>query len=127
MPSFAKIDENNIVIQTITATYKFIRDGNVGAPSSWLEFSKTDPEKRRFPGIGWIYDPIEDNFFPPKPFPSWVWTKDENLNMEYWAPPIPFPGTPENGWSGRWDEELRQWIEEPPGHFDWDLDRWVPD
>ena len=91
MPSFAKIDENNIVIQTITATYKFIRDGNVGAPSSWLEFSKTDPEKRRFPGIGWIYDPIEDNFFPPKPFPSWVWTKDENLNMEYWAPPIPFP------------------------------------
>lgn len=127
MPSFVQIDENNIVINVITATRRFIKSGVVGDPKFWLEITPHGETRKRHPSPQYIYDPELDDFFPPKPYPSWVWTYDAKLNAEYWAAPIPFPGTPENGWSGWWDEATLQWIENPPGHFDYDLDRWVPD
>lgn len=127
MPSFAKIDENNVVTEVITATYKFIRSGEVGPRSDWIECSNVDPEKPRIPSVGWVFYQDKNDFLPPKPYPSWIWGFDERYGTEYWMAPIPFPGTPENGWSGRWDEESQQWIQDPPGHFDYDLDKWVPD
>lgn len=126
MASFVQIDENNIVVKVIVATAQFIRSGAVGDPKKWLEYTPYSETRKRYPGTGWFYDPDEDDFFPPKPYPSWVWINDPYGDGEYWSPPIPFPGTPENGLAFEWDEESKSWVP-VAGHFDEELQRFVPD
>lgn len=126
MPKFAKIDENNVVQSVIVATPKFIRTISGEDSSTWVEVDIHGTTRNRFPGIGWFYDNDTDNFYPPKPYPSWIWQKNEILGFYSWAPPVPFPGTPENGIAANWDEDSQTWIE-IPGHFDDELQRFVPD
>lgn len=140
MADYAQIDENNIVIKTIAATRKFINSGAVGNPASWLECSKSgEAGSRRYPGIGYFYDPETDNFYPPKPEenPSFIWTIDERTGLEGWLPPVPYPGRSDQGQHLLWDEETLQWIENTdpttwvnphgPVRYDPELGRMVDD
>ena len=56
-----------------------------------------------YAGIGYTYDPIDDAFIAPKPYPSWV------LNSKkQWDPPIAYPT---DGKLYGWNEETGDWHE----------------
>ncbi len=82
--------------------------------------------------MGYFYDPSTDQFYPPKPpeYPSWIWGRDERLNIEAWMPPVPYPGRLSNPVHVIWDEASLQWVESDEstrvknidGPVDWDPD-----
>lgn len=98
MTTFAKIDQNNIVVDVIVAEQNIINSGALGDPSKWIQTSRNTregvhlvvggtPLRKNYAGIGYTYDAERDAFIPPKRYESWV------LNEETctWQSPIPEP------------------------------------
>ena len=109
MAHYAYIDENNIVVNVIVG-----RDENElidglepeiyyaqGTPYIVKRTSYNGRIRSRFAGIGDSYDPVNDVFISPAPFPSWH--LDESFE---WQPPVP---KPEIGY-WYWDESKQEWI-----------------
>ena len=65
------------------------------------------PYRKNYAGIGYIYDPTLDAFYPPKPYNSWTL----NTNSCLWEAPVAYPN----------DEKIYIWNED---ELRWDL---VPD
>lgn len=102
MSYFAKV-ENEIVQNVICADQSFI-DTQTG---TWIE---TDPNahggiglRANYAGIGYTYDSINDVFYAPQPFPSWVISAPTWL----WQAPIPYPN---DGNLYKWDEATLSWV-----------------
>jgi hypothetical protein len=133
MAHFAKIDSNNIVTQVIVITdeqehrgQEFINQ-DLGLEGTWLKTSYNTfqnkhkiggtPYRGNYAGIGFTYDPENDVFLEPKPYPSWT------LSTERWRwePPVPKPvitrTVVENevtiGVGHKWNEETLTWDELP--------------
>jgi hypothetical protein len=119
MGSFAKIDENNIVIQVISCeeeTAKLLPE-----PETWIQTSRNTiggvhleggtPLRMNYAAIGSFYDKDLDIFIPAKFNDSFVLDKTTYT----WVPPIPKP-SPKDGYDYRWDITTESWIEEliPP-------------
>ena len=62
------------------------------------------PYRKNYAGIGYIYDPTLDAFYPPKPFNSWILNESTCI----WEAPVSYPND-EKIYS--WDEETVFWIE----------------
>lgn len=121
MSHFAKINENNIVIDLMVAEQDDINMGLWGDPSQWLQTSyntrggihygqdgKPDGGiaiRKNYAGLGYSYDKERDAFIPPKPFDSWVL----NERTCIWDPPTPYP---QDGKIYIWEEALQEWKEE---------------
>jgi hypothetical protein len=120
MAHFAQIDQNNIVVQVIVAEQDFIDSGAIGDPAKWIQTSYNtrggihygpdgQPDggpavRGNYAGIGFVYDPANDVFYPPQPYPSWTisaptWT---------WAAPTPCPV---DGNIYTWDEATSTWTQ----------------
>ena len=67
----------------------------------WAETYIETPGKN-YANIGDTYDPVNENFIAPQPYPSW--TLDSN---DIWQPPVPQPPAPPRTY---WDEQLQEWI-----------------
>lgn len=120
MTTFARIDENNIVIDVITAEQDVIASGAVGDPNRWIQTSRNTKEgvhlsiggtplRKNYAGIGYTYDAERDAFIPPKRYESWV------LNEETctWQAPVEQPENHVNT-NGKfvmynWNEDTLQW------------------
>ncbi|CAB4156767.1 hypothetical protein UFOVP658_147 [uncultured Caudovirales phage] len=106
MAHWAEIDENNIVIRVTVGDnndpdegYKWLID-NLGG--RWIQTSYNNNFRKRYAGIGFTYDELNDVFISPSPYPSWV------LNKSFdWVAPIPMPT--EGSWL--WDETSISWQE----------------
>tara|TARA_B100000929_G_scaffold157995_1_gene125113 strand:+ start:551 stop:1102 length:552 start_codon:yes stop_codon:yes gene_type:complete len=152
MARFAELDENNIVLQVIIVGNEittiddveveqrgidFLNDlfpdsGTWVQTSMWTwdgkhhgEDGNEDggtPLRGRHAGIGFTYDPSNDIFHAPKPYPSWTL----NTTTAEWEAPSAYvlgyewdedtlawvkPDTPFASWV-TWNEELGRW--EPP-------------
>jgi len=120
MAHFAQINQNNIVVQVIVAEQDFIDLGLVGDPVKWIQTSYNtqggihygpdgQPDggsavRGNYAGIGFVYDPVNDVFYPPQPYPSWTisapsWT---------WTAPTPYPV---DGNMYTWDEATNTWVQ----------------
>jgi hypothetical protein len=105
MAHYAKIDENNIVVQVIVAEESVIN--SFDNPDEWIQTSYNThrgvhsagetPLRKNFAGIGYTYDTERDAFYSPKPFNSW--TLDESSCT--WEPPIERPN----------DDKIYSWNE----------------
>jgi len=134
MGHFAKIiqvDNQYIVDTVIVADPEDIESGIHGPISDWVQTSyntragkhyitntqqlsedQSKALRKNYAGIGYIYDPIRDAFYPPKPFPS------HTLNEEtcMWEAPVPYPSDRgQRDANGNvidyyWNEETLQWI-----------------
>jgi hypothetical protein len=114
MSHFAKIDENNTVVQVIVAEQDVIDSGLFGDPESWIQTSYNTqggqhllggtPLRKNYAGIGYTYDARLDAFIPPKPYASWV-LNEETCTWDARTP------SPSDGKAYRWDEETTSWIE----------------
>lgn len=109
MAHWAKLDENNVVIQVCVGDnndpngdegYQWLID-NLGG--TWVKTSYNASFGKKFAGIGDTYVSSTGNFKPPQPFSSWKWsaTKWE------WNAPTPYPT---DGEIYLWDEATTDWV-----------------
>ena len=116
MAHFAELDDNNIVKQVIVVSNVDISDSDgieneeigiffckklFGAQTKWKQTSYNNNFRKRFAGIGYTYDAINDVFINPQPYPSW--TLDDNFD---WQPPVEKPSDEQEY---EWNEDTQSW------------------
>jgi hypothetical protein len=120
MSHFAKLDDNNIVLEVVVVSNETI--DNLPFPESepiginfltewsdgyanWKQTSYNANFRKHYAGIDYSYDSDLDAFISPKPYPSWT------LNTETctWEASVPYPA---DGALYSWDELNQQWIKE---------------
>jgi hypothetical protein len=117
MAHFAKLDENNFIIEVHVVSNDVITINGIESEqlgidfltnllnyNLWRQTSYNGSFRKNYAGIGYYYDSIRDAFIPPKPFPSWTLNEDTCL----WQSPIPYPN---DGKMYQWNEEIGNWEE----------------
>ena len=116
MAYFAKLDENNYVIEVHCVANEALDSNNeeqsgIGfltqwsnGYTNWKQTSYNNRIRKNYAGIGYTYDEIRDAFIPPKPFNSWVL----NESTCRWDAPVPFPA---DGKKYIWNEQSLSWDE----------------
>ena len=123
MAHFAKLDENNIVLQVNVVSNDALDLNNEeasgiafltewsGGYSNWKKTSynaATNGYRFNYAGIGYTFDSTKGTdgaFIPPKPFNSWVLDEDTCR----WQAPTPMPTT--EGKFYYWSEDDLSWRE----------------
>ena len=132
MATFAKINENGLVLAVHAVNNKDICDENGNENEEkginflinchgWLLWKQTSyntrggihikegtPFRKNYAGIGYTYDKNRDAFIPPKTSNSWIL----NENTCLWEPPIPMPNTETDGQKDfyYWKEDNNSWV-----------------
>jgi hypothetical protein len=116
MAHFAKLDENNIVLEVNVVNNSELDASNEeasgiafltewsGGYSNWKQTSYSGSFRKNFAGVGYTYDSTRDAFIPFKHYESWVLNEDTCI----WEPPTPMPN---DGKFYIWFEPNQQWIE----------------
>jgi hypothetical protein len=103
---WAEIDNNNVVLRVTVGDnndpagdegYQWLID-NFGG--TWIKTSYNSKIRGTYAGIGYTYNPDEDIFVTPQPYPSWI------REGSFWNAPTP---KPEGDYA--WDEHTLSWIE----------------
>ena len=121
MAHFAKLDNNNIVVDVQSVSNDTATDETAGVNflnnlygtnDNWKQTSYNSrgnnhklggtPFRKNYAGIGYTYDEDRDAFIPPKPYNSWTLNETSCL----WEAPTPFP---DDGNLYIWDEENLMW------------------
>jgi hypothetical protein len=125
MAYFAKLDENNIVLNVHSVENNELLVDGIESEQKGVDFLQSihghphwkqtsyntlagkhsmgkPPLRKNFAGIGYSYDFTRDAFLPPKLFASW------SLNEEtcQWNPPVPCP---QDGQDYYWVEDKQIW------------------
>jgi hypothetical protein len=117
MAHFAKLDENNIVIEVCVVNNSDIN--NLPFPESepvgiaflnawagqsfiWKQTSYNGTFRKNFAGSGFTYDAVRDAFIAPQPYPSWTL----NESTCKWEPPVECPT---DGKPYVWNESTLSW------------------
>ncbi len=112
MSHFAKVCDGKVT-QVIVAEKEFFDTFVDSSPGTWLQtsyntYGNQHPEGRplrgNYAGIGYTYDSVNDVFYAPQPYPSWIL----NNNTWLWESPIPYPT---DGKRYIWDETITNWVE----------------
>jgi hypothetical protein len=109
MAHYAYLDENKIVVAVVVGKDETeLIDGldtetyyAQGTPYLVKRTSYNAKIRGVFAGIGMTYNPDEDIFVTPQPYPSWT------RSGSFWNPPTPMPT--EGFWT--WDESSLNWVE----------------
>jgi len=121
MAHFAKLDENNVVLEVHVVHNNELLDENgqeseqkgidfltswSGGYTMWKQTSYNGTFRKNYAGQGYTYNAELDAFIPPKPFNSWILNETTCI----WESPVPYPND-----DGRyvWDEETTNWVEVP--------------
>lgn len=106
MAHFAQIDENNVVVRVLLIEDVHEKNGQeylsetLGLGGRWIQTSYNHKIRRKFAGIGDIYDEENDIFIDAKPYDSWI---QDGFG---WKAPKAQPK------EGRyfWDENIKDWV-----------------
>jgi hypothetical protein len=90
------IDENELIEGLDTETWYGNFRGQVCKRTSY-----NSKIRGTYAGIGYTYNPDEDIFVMPQPYPSWI------RSGSFWNPPTPRP----EGMNWTWDESSLSWVE----------------
>jgi hypothetical protein len=107
MAHYAYLDSNNIVVAvTVGKDETELIDGldtetyyAQGTDYTVKRTSYNSNIRGTYAGIGYSYNPDEDIFIEPQPYPSWI------RSGSFWNAPTPMPT--EGEWS--WDEKNLMW------------------
>ena len=118
MAHFAILDENNIVIQVVVGRDEdenaedelTAKHGQTYKRTSYNTVSNTHrlggtPFRGNYASVGGIYDPDNDVFYLPQPYPSWVISADTGW---VWKAPVDMP---DDGKLYTWNEDNTSWDE----------------
>lgn len=110
MAHFAKIDENNKVVEILVVDNSQEHRGqeflanDCGLGGTWIQTSYNGNIRGKFAGIGDIYDLVNDRFISKQPYPSWL------LDADFvWQPPV---ARPIDGKFYQWNENTQSWDEQ---------------
>ena len=117
MAHFAKLDQNNIVIEVNSVNNsELLQDGVEseykgieflvnwsGGHTTWKQTSYNGRIRKNYAGIGYTYDSARDAFISPQPFASWVLNEETCL----WDAPVAMPT---DGQLYNWDEATTSWV-----------------
>ena len=99
MAHFAKLDENNVVLEVNAVHNNELLDENgqeseakgiqfltewSGGYSNWKQTSYNKNFRKNYAGIGFTYMESIDAFVAPQPYPSWTLNQTDAL----WRPPV---------------------------------------
>ena len=119
MAHFAKLDENNVVLEVNAVHNNELLDENgqeseakgiqfltewSGGYSNWKQTSYNKNFRKNYAGIGFTYMESIDAFVAPQPYPSWTLNQTDAL----WHPPVQKPN---DGKRYIWDEPTTSWVE----------------
>jgi hypothetical protein len=109
MSHWAELDDNNKVLRVLVGDnndpagdegYQWLID-NLGG--TWVKTSYNAKFRYNYAGKGYSYDPIDDAFIAPAPYPSWILNNDKQ-----WIPPVAHPQDEKTYF---WNEEAGEWHE----------------
>jgi hypothetical protein len=112
MSHFAKVTDGKVT-QVIVAEQEFFDTFVDSSPGTWIQTSynthgNQHPENRplrgNYAGIGYTYDSVNDVFYAPQPFPSWIL----NNTTWLWEAPVAMPT---DGKQYKWNESITNWEE----------------
>ena len=117
MAHFAEINEENIVTQVIVVHNNELlieeeeseEKGidfceSLFGHRNWVQTSYNANIRYNYAGIGYTWDPDNNAFYEPQPFPSW------SLNEDFkWEAPVPYPEDASEDKIYSWDEENQEW------------------
>jgi len=125
MAHFAKI-ENNTVTQVLVVSDADAVNGQgflantLGLGGTWIQTSYNtrgnvhygsdgNPDggvalRGNYAGVGYIYDSVNDVFYPPQPYSSWSIGLSSNW---IWVAPVP---APVDGNNYMWNESTLSWV-----------------
>lgn len=119
MAHFAKLDENNVVVDINVVHNNELLDENgneseakgiefltawSGGYTNWKQTSYNASIRKNYAVIGGTYDPARDAFITIKEYPSWVL----NETTCQYEPPV---ARPQDGKFYVWDEATTSWVE----------------
>lgn len=119
MAHFAKLDENNVVLEVNVVNNDVLDPSNEEASGvafltdwsggylNWKQTSYNNTFRKNYAGIGFTYDATRDAFIAPKPYFSWILDEDTCQ----WEAPTPMPT---DGKIYKWNEETTSWVEIEP-------------
>ena len=109
MAHFAELDENNVVLRVCVVNNNIeTSDGPLGENDKhidgekwcedfwggkWKQTSYNNNFRKRYAGIGMIYDETKDKFLEPQPFSSWSLDGNDD-----WKAPVTHPTVLEYDW-----------------------------
>jgi len=117
MAHFAKLDENNIVLEVNVVNNDALDPSNEeasgiafltewsGGYTNWKQTSYNSTTRKNFAGIGYKYDDLFDAFIAPQPYPSW---KLDYTTFQ-WEAPVAKPNAVEGYW-WKWSEINKEWV-----------------
>ena len=90
MAHFAKLDENNVVLEVNVVNNDVLTEDEEasgiafltewsGGYSNWKQTSYNGTFRKHYAGIGYTYDSIRDAFIPPKPEGNWILNEETCL------------------------------------------------
>lgn len=116
MAHFAKLDDQNTVLQVIVVHNNELLDNGVESEAKgiafcqslfpntrWVQTSYNGNIRKNYAGVGFTYDTDRDAFIAPKPYASWV--LDEATCR--WEAPVSYPT---DGQRYVWDEATQNWM-----------------
>ena len=110
MAHYAFLDNNNVVTEVITGIDETQTIEGLDTETWYGNFrgqkcvrtSYNNKIRGTYAGIGFTYNPDEDIFITPQPYPSWI------RNGSFWNPPTP---KPTDGKFYTWNESTLSWNE----------------
>jgi hypothetical protein len=119
MATFAKLDENNNVVNVVSVSNDILIVNGVESEQAgidfltelygynlWKQTSYNKNFRKNYAGVGYKYDPDFDAFIPPQLYPSWKL----DYTTYQWVPPVAMPeNTEEYTW--KWSEINKEWIQ----------------
>jgi len=122
MAHFAELDKDNKVLRVVVGCNQDIAN-NGGEQSQqaaehfktvcplssngvkWIQTSYNNNFRKKYAGIGDIYDENKDKFLVTKPYPSWSLDTNDD-----WKAPIPYPNIEANSsLFYNWNEQNQAW------------------
>jgi len=103
MAWYAKIENNEVIevsfiIDSLDSNWLFREYGG-----TWLRCTEDGTVRGIFPAVGFKYDRVKDEFFPPQPFNSWTY----NEILKRWTT---FVDCPPDGKRYKWNECGQEWV-----------------
>ena len=111
MAHYAFLDDSNIVTEVIVGIDETELIEGLD-PETWygnfrgqkcVRTSYNHKIRYNYAGIGYTYDPIDDAFIAPAPYPSWILNNDKQ-----WIPPVAHPQDEKTYF---WNEQAGEWHE----------------
>lgn len=113
MAHYAFLNDGNIITEVITGIHETETIEGL-LPETWYGNFRGQVCKRTsynnrirgtYAGIGYSYNPAEDIFITPQPYPSWI------RSGSFWNAPTPYPNVnPDDETRYSWSEDDLAWI-----------------